>query len=276
MSGPRIALVLVALVAVAVLVRKPRSEPSLEAFAALSEEVATLRQALAREGEERAALQAELARLRAEVEPPAVAVRRPAQGARPTPSPAPTAPAEPLAETPHPETATAPFDPEVLAAAGFARSDVERFRERVGGIELERLYLRDQAAREGWLGSSRFVEEGRRLDESFAALREEFGEDLYDWMLYAEGRPNRVAVTEVLPGSAAESAGLQPGDLIVRYDERRVLSPLELRDATSAGEAGAWVEVELLRDEETVELLLPRGPLGVRLEERKVEPPPAG
>jgi membrane-associated protease RseP (regulator of RpoE activity) len=202
-------------------------------------------------------------------------------GAAPEPDVAPAPAAESPAQGAAPELADPPagaegIDVAALIAAGFAPDEVERFRERVDAIELERLYLRDQAAREGWLGTGRFSQESQRLDAAMNGLRGEFDEELYDWMLFASGSPNRVAVTEVLADSAAAEAGLRPGDVLVRYDDRLVLTPLELREATAGGEVGSWVAVEVQRGDESMRVLLPRGPLGVRLEPRALQPPPAG
>lgn len=170
------------------------------------------------------------------------------------------------------------FDPDRLVAAGFHRQDVERFRARLDEIEMKRLYLRDQAARENWADTPRFIEESRALLGELAGLRAEFDDPLYDWMLYSAGHPNRVAVQSVLAGSAGESAGLARGDLIVRYDGRLVLSAAELRDATITGRAGEWVAIDVQRAGETSarRILVPRGPIGVTLAPTIVEPPPAG
>jgi hypothetical protein len=266
----------VALVASAWLAPRGRGEGA--ALDALAAQVAALRESLARESREREVLGDELGRLRAELE----ALRRPDGVARAPErviAPAPTAAAPAPDAAPQPAAGgVAPegLDVAALLAAGFARDEVERFRERVDAIELERLYLRDQAAREGWLGTSRFQQESRRLDAAMNGLRGEFDEELYDWMLFASGRPNRVEVTEVLADSAAAEAGLRPGDVLVRYDDRLVLTPLELREATAGGEAGSWVAVEVQRGGESVRVLLPRGPLGVRLEPRVLQPSPAG
>lgn len=170
------------------------------------------------------------------------------------------------------------FDPAPVLAAGFAPEEVARFRARLDELELERLYLRDRAAREGWLDTPRFRAESAALGQGLAGLREEFDEGLYDWVLYASGHRNRVSVVEVLSGSAAEAAGLRSGDVIVRYDQRLVLSAGELRDATAGGRAGELVSVEVQRagDPAPLRVFVPRGPLGVRLEPSRVEPPPAG
>ncbi|RIL06195.1 MAG: hypothetical protein DCC71_07835, partial [Proteobacteria bacterium] len=170
------------------------------------------------------------------------------------------------------------FDVDRLVALGFRREDVERFRSRLDEIELERLYLRDRATREGWLQSPRFVSESRAIDDAFAALRSEFDESLYDWALYMTGVPNRVAVAEVLEGSTAASIGLERGDVIVRYDDRLVLDAGELRQATVTGRPGELVAVEIQRsgDASPRRVFVPRGPIGVRLAPTALEPTPAG
>lgn len=268
MTAARIATAAAVFVALALLARTlpERTAPTTPdpAVAALSARVEELEANLAREAQAHARLAAELAELRA-----ALATREPDAPVAATPPP----PVPEAREQAQGGAAPAPEAVErALHAAGFAGDDVERLRERRAAIDLERLYLRDQAVREGWVGTSRFVEEAHRLDAAQAGLRQEFGDELYDWMLYAEGRPNRVAVTGVLPDSAAEAAGLRAGDRILRYDEQAVLAPNDLRDATSAGAAGAWVPVDVQRGGEMLRVLVPRGPLGVSLEPRSEEP----
>jgi len=282
--------VLIAVVATGVSVaawRAGRSDRERDAarIAALEREVATLRERVAEEVSERAVLALEATQLRAALEQ-AMASAAVGGPQEPAPSPNPAS-AERAATTAEAARAahdaagvagTPSFDPEPLLAAGFRRDDVERFQARLDEIELSRLYLRDQAAREGWLDTPRYREESLALGREFLGLRDEFDESLYDWALFSTGHPNRVAVTEVLSGSAAQSAGLQPGDVIVRYDERLVLSPTELRDATTGGREGELVSVEVQRAEDPapLRLFVPRGPLGVRMTPTSVTPPPAG
>jgi hypothetical protein len=254
-------------------------------IAALAAERDDLARRLAEQAAAAAALAAERDRLAA-----AVAAAEPAGGdplaAREAPPIAESAPAAAIAPPPSAGVQGAPgavagplpFDPAPVLAAGFSPEEVARFRARLDELELERLYLRDRAAREGWLDTPRFREQSDALGRAFLGLRDEFDEGLYDWVLYATGHPNRVAVTEVLSGSAAEAAGLRGGDVIVRYDQRLVLSPGELRDATAAGRAGELVAVEVQRrgDPAPLRVFVPRGPLGVRMVPARVEPPPAG
>jgi hypothetical protein len=138
--------------------------------------------------------------------------------------------------------------------------------------ELDRLDLRDIAMREGWFGSDRYREELGRIEEDSLDLRAEIGEDFYERYLFATGEGNRVAIDSVIPGSAAEEAGLQPGDLIELYGETRVLRFDDLRTATSEGERGELVPVRIRRGVGIVDAWLPRGPLGVRMDRASVDP----
>jgi hypothetical protein len=164
------------------------------------------------------------------------------------------------------------IDADVLIAAGFSAQEAAALQERWEAFEMERLYLRDQAAREGWLGTPRFREERLALDARQAALRSELGDDSWDWVLYAAGHPNRVVVQSVLARSPAAEAGLRPGDVILGYADQRVFDGRELRAATSVGRAGETVAVELLRDGATRRVFVPRGPLGVRLDTTSTQP----
>ncbi|MDJ0868369.1 MAG: PDZ domain-containing protein [Myxococcota bacterium] len=165
------------------------------------------------------------------------------------------------------------FEPEPLLAAGFAPREVERYAARLDELELQRLYLRDQATREGWIDTPRYARERRQLFGDLRSLRGEFGDELYDWSLYTTGHPNRAQVNDVMEGSAAQQAGIEPGDVVQRYADVVVLSADELRDLTTAGEPGEVTPVDLLRDGEERRVYLPRGPMGVRLDMVSIEPP---
>jgi S1-C subfamily serine protease len=68
-----------------------------------------------------------------------------------------------------------------------------------------------------------------------------------------------VRVVEVLPGSAAEAAGLRSGDLIVAAAGRAVASTDDLHRVLSSIPAEHPVPVEIIRDERHLEVeVLPR------------------
>lgn len=163
---------------------------------------------------------------------------------------------------------------DVLVAAGVSPGLADEIVWREARVELERLNLRDQAVREGWMGSDRYRETLNALGEDGGSLREEIGDSAWDRYLYLTGEDNRVAISSVIPGSAAEAAGLQPGDLIESYAGGQPFRFSELRQATTEGEKGELVAVRIRRGGRLIDAWVPRGPLGVRLGMARAEPLP--
>ncbi|MDH3686846.1 MAG: PDZ domain-containing protein [Myxococcales bacterium] len=163
------------------------------------------------------------------------------------------------------------FDESRLVAGGLRPADAELLRELYEEIQLERLYARDAATREGWPGQ-RLRQEFRELDARIAAVREDWGEDTYDWFLYAADRTNRVEIESVLGSSPAAEAGVRPGDVILSYAGRRIYTPAELRRATTEGTLGEIVALEVVSDGRSRRVDVPRGPLGVRLDAHSAPP----
>ncbi len=159
-----------------------------------------------------------------------------------------------------------------LVRAGVAASTADEILWRRSQFELDRLELRDQALREGWLGADRYREEMRALNAERVSLRDELDVDAYDRYLYETGETNRVSVDSVIAGSAGDQSGLSPGDVIERYGDELVLDFNDLRSATSAGARGELVPVQVRRDGQMVEVWLPRGPIGIRLDAARVDP----
>lgn len=217
-----------------------------------AETVARLRDQLAEERSRRIALESRLA-----------AAQVPAPSGTPPPGDgAPGAAVE--ASKPAPPRDGWP-DEAVLREAGISPADLELLRTRLEEIELERLYVRDQATREGWLGRPRFRLRMQELDRRYEALREDLGDDVWDWVLYASGRDNRVVVSRVMQGSVSQDAGIEKGDVFLRYDDRRVFDVPGLQQATTTGQAGETVAVDVLREGEEYRFYVPRGPLGLGL-----------
>lgn len=149
--------------------------------------------------------------------------------------------------------------------AGFPPDVAARMKREMDQVAMDRLYLRDQAVREGWLGTPRYRDELKALNARQNNPRQDLSPDDYERYLYAMGRPNRIVVSSVLSGSPASDAGLRSGDAIVSYDGTRTFSPSEIRRATTSGSPGATVPVEILRDGQRMIVYLPRGPLGVNM-----------
>lgn len=238
----------------------PRPAPSMEGLEALRAELAEEIQAREQLEEEMLSLRAEVAALRAR------------EAEAPTPERDADADAPATRPSPHALESQPWFNDRGLLAAGLDAAEVERLRDVFEETEMQRLYLRDRASREGWLGTRRYREELRELEGRFRAVEEERGGAAYDWLLYAVGRPNRVTIRDVIERGPAREAGIEPGDALLRYDGERVFNVTELRRAISAGRAGELIPIDIERDGEVRRVYLPRGPLGVRLGVARVVP----
>jgi hypothetical protein len=164
------------------------------------------------------------------------------------------------------------FNQQALIDAGMEQDAAEQLKARFEKVELEKLYLRDRAVREGWAGGRRFRNALEKIEAQTEGLKDELDEKTYAAYLYAAGQPNRVAVQSVLDGSAASSAGLQPGDQILQYADQRIYNWRDLRQATTEGDINNSVAVKVLRDGTTLELYVQRGPLGIRMSSLSVAP----
>ena len=163
------------------------------------------------------------------------------------------------------------FELDQLIAAGVDAQEAERVRDIWHQAELAKLELRDLAVREGWMKSKRFT---RRLDRIRRQSLDELGECGYDSLLYGTGKNNRVVIRDVLEGSTASQAGLQPGDVVMRYNDKRVFAGSDLQKATSRGTKGETIVVHVERGGETIYMNLERGPIGVFMRMTRV--PPSG
>ena len=164
---------------------------------------------------------------------------------------------------PENEMAEGWFSEQALRDQGMSENEIQRLRSRFDEVELEKLYARDRAARDGWTDSSRHYQEMLDIQSEFRA---ELGEHDYDAVLYASGRNNRVRVQDLLRGSAAADAGVQSGDVILSYAGERVFDPSTLYQWTKEGAIGESVELEILRGGRIVTVEVPRGPLGGKMQ----------
>lgn len=157
-----------------------------------------------------------------------------------------------------------------LQQAGFDEIEVTEIAEFYNRQQLERLELRDKAIREGWIDSDEFSKAIRALSGQ-SQLLSSLGESRYDQFLLSQGRSNRVRIDQVMSGSSAQSSGVLAGDVISRYAETKIFTVSELQVATTEGERDELVTLWLLRDGEEVQLVVPRGPLGVTVSSIQVE-----
>lgn len=163
------------------------------------------------------------------------------------------------------------FNEQALIDSGMGSSQASELKGHFEQLEMERLYLRDRSIRESW-SREKYREAVQSLDSKEGELENQLGESMYDSYLYASGRPNRVSVTSVFPSAQAGIAGIVSGDHIIRYDNQRIYNGFGLREATTGGNAGDTVALEVERDGKTIQFYLVRGPLGIRMNSVSVAP----
>jgi len=179
---------------------------------------------------------------------------------------------QPTSTSSHPESTEKDwFNTQALIDGGLSSAEANDLKVFFEQQEMQLMFLRDQSIRESW-DRQKYREELQKVEESSQAFLNQLNDSTYDAYLYASGQPNRVEVTNVLDSSQASSAGIQPGDRIISYDNERIYSGFELRTATSGGDINASVAVEVERDGEILELYLSRGPLGIRMNSISVAP----
>jgi hypothetical protein len=155
------------------------------------------------------------------------------------------------------------FDEAVLVDTEFDAEQIEELRERYEAFERERLDILDLETGEDGLLSTKGSRDLLILE---GTLRSELGEHAYDAMLYSTGRDNRLLVRSVVDRSPAADAGIENGDVLLRYGDQRLFALLDLQQANRSGQPGEFVEVELLRGAERIWVFVPRGSLGVHVE----------
>jgi len=143
---------------------------------------------------------------------------------------------------------------ERLIEAGFLPSQAAIIARRESELQMESLRTRYEAERSG-----NMEEFWRNRTSSNTTLREELGDADFERYLIANNRSTSITVSSVIESSPAQSAGLQPGDEIVRYDGERVFSMSDLTHRTMDGAAGQNVIVDIMRNGNPMQIVMPRG-----------------
>ena len=159
-----------------------------------------------------------------------------------------------------------------LIDAGFDPMTAADLQRRMDAQQMDQLYLRDRATREGWINTRRFRREANNLRNNQGSMRAELSDTDYDRFLFATGQPNRVGVASVLATSPASKAGLQSGDTLLSYDGVQLFDVRQLIDVSTRGDAGETVVLEVLRDGQKTAVYIPRGPLGFNPNIMSVDP----
>jgi C-terminal processing protease CtpA/Prc len=147
---------------------------------------------------------------------------------------------------------------EALIEAGFLPSQASMIVQRESELQMESIKARYEAERSGdpydyW----------RNRNAGSELLREELGDADYERYLVANDRSTSVTVSSVIESSPAQSAGLLPGDEIMRYDGERVFGMTDLMRETMDGTAGQNVVVDIMREGTPMQIVMPRGPVGI-------------
>ena len=145
--------------------------------------------------------------------------------------------------------------PERLVAAGFSTDRAQWITDRLEQLPMEALRAQYEARRGGGAGEPPVAFE--------RTLRGELGDADYERYLQALGRPTAVDVRGVLASSPAEQAGLRQGDQIVAYGGQRVFDSRDLNRLTLEGTPGEPMLVDVLRNGQHVQVVIPRGPVGI-------------
>jgi PDZ domain-containing protein len=143
---------------------------------------------------------------------------------------------------------------ERLTQAGFPPDRAEWINRRTEELRMQALQEQYDARREGRPPAG---------DIGLNTLRTELGEADYERYRTAMGQPTSVGVAAVLASSPGERAGLMPGDEIVAYGGKRVFDVGELNALTLEGTPGESVVLDVRRDGQNVQLVVPRGPIGI-------------
>jgi C-terminal processing protease CtpA/Prc len=141
-------------------------------------------------------------------------------------------------------------------------------------LEEDEAKLRTEAANEGWMDSPSFSEEMHAIEMDRQALRTEIGDQAYDYMLFSMGKLNRVLVSSVEQSSAADVAGLQTGDIIVRYGGARIFSTVDLLTALAAVTPGESVPIDIKRQGKPMRIEVGDGGRGMAVQPVQEPPPP--
>ena len=147
---------------------------------------------------------------------------------------------------------------ERLIEAGFLPSQAAIIAHRESELQMESLRTRYEAERSGDMED--FY---RNRTSSNTTLREELGDADFERYLIANNRSTSITVSSVIESSPAQSAGLQPGDEIVSYDGERVFNMSDLTRRTMDGAAGQNVVVDIMRNGNPMQIVMPRGPVGI-------------
>lgn len=163
-------------------------------------------------------------------------------------------------------------DVDYLAAVGVDPSVANDILRRISQQQFRRLELTNLVRGSSSSERQLYAAELREMNQNAISLRSELGTDIYDQYLFESGANNRVKVDSVLAGSPAETHGVQPGDVIQYYNDTKIIEISDLQRAALGGEAGGYSNIQILRQGNLMNLMLPHGTIGVQLRPTRIDP----
>lgn len=152
---------------------------------------------------------------------------------------------------------------QILVSGGFSNEEANWVAEQESQVELEYLFQQHRWQRDALAKQSSSENPWIRQTNRSNMLRERLGDDAYERYLKANGAPAVAEVRSIIENSPADAAGLQAGDKITAYNGQRVFDMRDVRRLTFQGEEGEPVLLEVERDGNSLQLSIPRGPIGV-------------
>jgi C-terminal processing protease CtpA/Prc len=145
---------------------------------------------------------------------------------------------------------------EQLVLAGFAQEEAARIVQIEAEASLRQLQSQYNARRER-------ASQSESQTNNVNPIRAELGDLNYQRYLEANGLATSARISSVIGGSPGDNVGLRAGDNILSYAGERVFNLNEINNLTVQGQLGENVLIELERDNELLQLTIPRGPIGI-------------
>jgi hypothetical protein len=148
-----------------------------------------------------------------------------------------------------------------LLAAGITPDRADWLMQRHEELKAAQLQMSKELAGKPFEEQREML---RYLVDADLALREEVGDAEYATFRDASVRPIGTPILGVIPDSNAARAGLKQGDEIIQYGGKHVYSYFDLLDMASKNKSSAPTFLEVRRDGQTFQVLLPAGELGIQ------------
>jgi hypothetical protein len=150
-----------------------------------------------------------------------------------------------------------------LLAAGFTPDRADWLIQRTKELKAAQLEIAKENAGKPAAEQREIL---RYLIDADLPLRDDVGDDEYARYREATGLPTGTTITGVVPDSNAASVGLKQGDEIVQYGGKHVYSYFDLLNMASESKSGEPTLLEVRRDGQAFQVLLPAGELGIQPE----------